>query len=351
MNIHLMKTTHLILCLIALIFTNCSKNDDNDNSSASTHIVDQVAFLLYDATTDAISYYHNGEVVALNSDNGDVIVKDITIDANTVYAAGNQKINDIWNIALWKNGVLDTNTPTYSNHCYVEAIAIDNGDIYLAGRRIYDGNVIDAAYWRDNTYKVLPKISDKSFANDIMVSNSLVAVAGWHSQPLSPSTASVWENDILFHPNGSELVGNIAYCLYNNGTNPIYGGYKSIDGSFQPTVWDKNGVILTFALAQGKSGQIGKITNFQNDIYTLLITSQLVNGNQTRAVELWKNGLFQETLVETIDGTVRALFLEEVNNDLYYAASSETAVVFKTFENTLDIPIELDGKTIFRIEK
>jgi len=340
-----MKNKHLVLSLLIVLLTfSCSKDDDNSTTQPINEI-DQVAFLLYDLADDTYSTYYKGEVSSLNSPNGNVIIKSISKEGNDVYTAGSQKINDIWNVALWKNSILDTNTPINNERCYIEAIDVDNGNIYLAGRRVYDDR-IDAAYWMNNTYNVLAKSKDNALANAIKVDNNLIAIAGQQYQTLGPTNAAAWENNTIYEINGTEVINNIAQCVYNDGSNPIYGGYKLVENVFAPIIWDKNGPTSTYTLPTGKSGIIIKLTKFQNAIYTLINTNISVNDSQTRAVELWKNGVFQETIIEVVDENVLALFLGEINGKLYYAASSDTSTIFKTFDETLSLPINVTQKKV-----
>jgi len=161
--------------------------------------------------------------------------------------------------------------------------------------------------------------------------------------------ASAWENNTLYEINGAEFVDNTAQCVYNDGSNPLYGGYKRVESVFTPIIWDKNGPVSTYTLPTGKSGIIRKLTKYQNSTYALINTNITINGSQTRAVELWKDGVFQETIIEEIDGSVTPVFLGEINGKLYYAASSNTSNVFKTFDETLSLPIEVTQKKMVGI--
>ena len=331
--------------LLIINLGSCSSDDDSFSPNVPEN---QVAFLLYDLAEDSYSYFYKGEITPLTSVNGSVIVKDMVMYKEDLYTVGSQKINDIWSIALWKNGVLDTSTPVYPERCYIEAMDIDNDKIFLAGRRVF-ADRIEAVLLKDNVYQALGIQNESTFTNDISVINNLPAIAGRKSRSFSESAAIVWENDVLIELEDYTSINSTANCVLNDGLIPIYGGYKNDNGVFLPVTWDRNGIITTYTLPDNSSGQIEKIYRFENDVYALINSNKLVDGKQLRKIELWKNGIQQQVLVEATDSTVRSIFLGEIGGKLYYAAGSNTNFVFKSANGDYEMPDQLTGKIIIGI--
>ena len=338
---------HILFVFTALFLFNCSKNDDGPTT---TPITEQVAYLLYDEATDGYSTYYKGQLTTLNAENREFAAEDIAVDNGILYTGGYQKINGDWDIALWKNGVLDPNTPVYTERCYVTAIAVNNGDVYIAGRRIYPDR-IDAAYWLNNTYNALPKTVQTSIANDIHVENNLVSIAGYQSASFGDTLASAWENGSFYYIGSGEINKSIAYCTYNDGTNALYGGYKTVDGKSAPSIWDKNGYIATYNLPDSKSGNISQILKFQEDIYTLIEVTEFDGNTSNKSVELWKNGTFLEEVLPPSTENGNGFFLDVIDGNVCYAANRQSILVFKSLDKTFSLPSAINGKWVFAIAK
>ena len=332
---------------LLLIINLCSCSSDDDSSR---HAVpeNQVAFLLYDLAEDSYSYFYKGEIAPLTSVNGSIVVKDMVVYKEDLYIVGSQKINDIWSIALWKNGVLDTSTPVYPERFYTEAIDIDNDKIFLTGRRVFTDR-IEAVLLKDNDYQALGIQNESTFTNDISVFNNVTAIAGRKSRSVSESAAIAWENNALIEFDDYTSINSTANCVLNDGIAPLYGGYRNDNGSFVPTIWDRNGNVASYMLPDNRSGQIEKIYRFENDLYSLISTNKFVDGKALRKIELWKNGIQQEVLIEETDANVRSIFLGEIGGKLYYAAGSNTNFVFRSANEDFEMPNQLTGKLVVGI--
>lgn len=333
-----MRNVNKIMIIVLIIFMSCSQDDNIPNNIINN---EPIAFLLYNTSKDSYAYYYNEKIVPLASLNGDIISKSISLSNSTVYIGGSQKINNVWNPAIWTNGVLETQTPTFDSSYYIESIWAQKGSVYTAGRRSLGNNII-ATTLKDNIKSDLSMTKNYSVASRIRVSESIVAVAGRQTTIASHgnniNSPAVWENGILFElPLPANGTSGLTYCVYNNDSKPLYGGYSEINGKWVPTLWNKKDILQTIDLPENKSGVVQDVINFKGDIYTLIKAFKLENGAYVRTIELWKDDEIVETLV-TSNQAVFEISFTVVGDQLVYGGRSNTEVIIKTLQGNYEIP-------------
>lgn len=246
------------------------------------------------STSGTPTYWKNGAAVQLSAQTG--FTFSIFVSGTDVYCLG--AIGTTY--YTWKNGtptalntnsvtVIGSNASSYLNN----AIAVSNGDVYVAGSRYLAGTTtLKATYWKNgNPVDITDGIHTGSAkASAIFISGSDIYVAGTE-EVRDPGTGGIinqaprlWKNGVsisLTTPANS-LFNRVSSILVK-GADVYIGGQYNGAGA----VW-KNGTMIntsTYALAEN----ISSIFLYNNtDLYVTGASSS--SGNNC----YWKNGNFVE---------------------------------------------------------
>jgi hypothetical protein len=244
------------------------------------------------STSGTPTYWKNGAAVQLSAQTG--FTFSVEVSGTDVYCMG--AIGTTF--YTWKNGtptVLNSNSLTViGSGAYLNnAIAVNNGDVYVAGAR-YLGNstILKATYWKNgNPIDLTDGVhSGSAKASAIFISGSDVYVAGTE-EVRDPGTGGLinqaprlWKNGVSVSLNtpANSLFNSISSILVK-GTDVYIGGQYNGAGA----VW-KNGSMIstsTYAVAEN----VSSIFLYNNtDLYITGASSS--SGNNC----YWKNGNFVE---------------------------------------------------------
>lgn len=241
------------------------------------------------AKSNTPTYWKNGTEVQLSTQTGNTF--STIVSGTDVYFLG--QFNGVY--YTWKNGtptaLTKTSTSTNiiggynSSYCQSNTLAVNNGDVYVAGAESLNGStILKATYWKNGTpIDLTTGLSGSAWADAVYVSGGDVYVAGIQVTS-SGNQPCIWKNGtptLLAMP-----AGGLAYfvnCILVDGTDVYAGGQVNSVG----VVW-KNGVMIntaSYALAE----QVSSIFLYNNkDLYVTGASSS--SGNNC----YWVNGNFVE---------------------------------------------------------
>lgn len=197
--------------------------------------------------TDTITYWKNNEKIRLPDPLGFSQANySITVSDGNIYVTGTtHEIPDLnYGAVYWKNSgnaVHLVPKEVTVHQSSGQAIAVSNGDIYIAGYLDYK-----AIYWKNGTPVALPVDTtffyNFSTANSITINQGNVYVAGTVNLhptfiPTNESIATYWKNNVPVRLTR----GSVANAITVSG-NDIYiaGGIYGADGLTRAAYW-KNG--------------------------------------------------------------------------------------------------------------
>ncbi|QEC77653.1 IPT/TIG domain-containing protein [Mucilaginibacter ginsenosidivorax] len=246
-------------------------------------------------TANVPTYWKNGTAVQLSSQTGYTF--SIVVSGTDVYCLG--QINGTYYV--WKNGTatqLTTTTVTNiggsgTSNYLNNALAVSNGDTYVAGARyLGTSTILKATYWKNGTpIDITDGIhSGNAQATAICVSGGAIYIAGFEEirDPASGGIINkaprLWKNGIsipLTTP-GNSLFNSVSSILVSGGDVYVGGQYNGAGA-----VW-KNGTMLTpsaYAVAENVSS-----------LFLYNNTDLYIGGASSSSGEngYWKNGDFVE---------------------------------------------------------
>jgi hypothetical protein len=121
----------------------------------------------WDRSPDGFSYlgprcWKNSSSLPLSTTTPRAVATSIVVSGNTTYVAGQDNDNAVY----WKNGIENL----VNNGCLVNAIAVNEDDLYFAGQAAFANvNTPSALFWRNNI--AFPLDNDQGTANAIIVTN------------------------------------------------------------------------------------------------------------------------------------------------------------------------------------
>ncbi len=205
-----------------------------------------------------------------------------------IYIAGNE--NNI--PKYWKNSVGKT-LPLSPTMIYglASAIAIGNGNVYLAGEE--GNNTISqrAVYWRNDTvYSLHTSSSLASSANCIAIAGKDVYVGGDETEAgnTTGSTAKIWKNGTgISLSDGLKVASVLAITVA--GADVYAAGFENVGSTIfsrRPKYW-KNGVAVSIG-TNNNEGFLTGIVVSGSDVY---VTGYEVNDSGVAVAKFWKNGV------------------------------------------------------------
>jgi hypothetical protein len=243
-------------------------------------------------------YWKNGKRTSLGDSTEASFATDLTLNGPDLYVAGTHGSTTPGVEAnYWKNGQLIPlpspslqGSPTYPS--FGVGIAVNGTDIYVTGTLNVPGNLSVAACWKNGVVQFLGDTTAGagSEAGAIAINNGDIYIAGQtFANSLGTSVAAYWKNGkIIQLPNDSSY--SYASGIAVNGTRVYLAGYQEKTES--ATLWN-NGMITTLSNDGYKIGSAGSIALDGADVY---VGGGLSNGTTASEVTVyWKNG----TLVTT----------------------------------------------------
>jgi len=244
------------------------------------------------STSGSPTYWKNGAAVQLSAQTG--FTFSVVVSGTDVYCMGGIGTT----FYTWKNGApttLNSNSLTVigSGTYLNNAMAVNNGDVYVAGAR-YLGNstILKATYWKNgNPVDITDGIhSGSAKASAIFVSGGDIYVAGVEDVR-DPGTGGLINEAPRLWKNGVSVpINTPANSIFNSVSSILVKGADVyIGGQYNGTgaVW-KNGTMIntsSYALAEN----VSSIFLYNNtDIYATGASS--ASGNNC----YWKNGSFVE---------------------------------------------------------
>ena len=266
------KILQLILLLgLAFVFIACDINGDSGDDS-DTDDSNGVYVAGYITNSDDITvavYWKDGDLIELTDGTSDAEARAIAVDGDDVYVVGYESDKGVY----WKNGTeieLEDGEIAYS-------IAIDDGDVYIAGNAT-GGNRTIAAYWKNDSIVKLTDGTNYAYAYSVAVDGDDVYVAGY--EYISSDTGAVyWKNGTEVELEDGEKARSIAV---DDGDIYVAGDEWNEDDERQLTYWI-NGTVYD-DLVSGKSYALSIVVN-EGDLYIAGYRS-----NAPCLAEYWKNG-------------------------------------------------------------
>lgn len=199
-----------------------------------------------------------------------------------VYVAGSANVNGANNAryaiaAYWKNGSLvKLSDSTAAAQGY--AIAVNNGDVYVAGYiATHASNVQVACYWKNGQKTDLTDGSTMASASSIAIYNGIVYVAGSVYNKQGYNVATLWKNGVATQLSDGTQNASISAIAIDSGD--IYlAGTDGSDGK----IW-KNGVATAVSRPVSEIASLSAVAVQGADVYAAGFTS---GGGAT----YWKNG-------------------------------------------------------------
>lgn len=224
-----------------------------------------------------------------------------------VYLAGFIVANGYSTIAtFWKNGVA-TKLAGETQNSSAKAIAVNGGDVYIAGS-VSNGNSSFpvAVYWKNGVEVQLTDSLPNTSANAIAISGNDIYLAGTMND-----VATVWKNGVATRLDNGNY--SAAYGIAVSGNDVYVAGFTYSDPiRFSPTIW-KNGVETK--LAYGNISSVASsVSVIGNDVYVV--------GCSDNSATLWKNGT--PTVFDVRSSQYESFAVASKGSDVYLVRSSIT---------------------------
>ena len=235
---------------------------------------------------------------------------------------------------VWKNNILiynwsDTSTP-FVNDAYFD----ENGDTYLAG---YCSDTLlqsAASVWKNDA--LLTTVPFAAF-NCILLKDDALYTAGFMTDTVhNHSIATVWGNgEILFTPSDPNLDASIHAICFDDEGNLLSAGYQlNPDWTSKAIIWRNNDTLFVL---DAENADILDMQYHNSDVYAAGYVQEAANTFAT----LWKN----DEIIFQIDSTYSKInALCHYDDTLYFAGQvNEQLVVWKDSEILYAIDVEGDA--------
>jgi hypothetical protein len=246
-------------------------------SNTTTAIVDTVYITGTEANRAKI--WVNGIGTALSSNQSSAYY--IYLQNNDVYVTGADNNAGVSVPVYWKNGTANS-LPNSGNICYPYGIAVNGGDVYIAGLEYLSGSPSsNAKLWKNSIVTNLPSNGTSAQAWSVTVSGTDVYVVGLEKDATSSVDYPIlWKNGVRqILPNGG---GGGAYSVFVSGVDVYVSGFSGVPPFTQPVYW-KNGVMQVLPSTGPELGFAFSIFVSGTDVYAA--------GKDYNYATLWKNGI------------------------------------------------------------
>lgn len=170
----------------------------NNVRARAIHVENGVPYTAGDTTNDDVMYCWEGTTYTMTREKPGIFVEDVFVSGGDVYIAGTYETDDEppKHVACyWMNGarveLAEGEDGTRAN-----AIAVHDGDVYVAGAVVGDGGDRKAIYW-DNTTQIILAEDVSASAVDVDVHGGDVYVAGQYWSG-STTSACYWRSGQFF---------------------------------------------------------------------------------------------------------------------------------------------------------
>ncbi len=163
--------------------------------------------------------------------------------------------------SYWKNGIISKLTDSTGN-ADAYAIAIDNGDVYVAGyTTAKTGTNTVATYWKNGKEIHLTNSSTNASASAILIYNGIVYVTGSVYNSNGINVATIWKNGVATQLSDGTQNAYVAAITISNGDVYLAGA----DGN-SGKIW-KNGVATTINYPGSAVVSLSSITVNASNVY------------------------------------------------------------------------------------
>ena len=224
-----------------------------------------------------------------------------------------------------------TNTPTYWKNGTAVQLSNQTGNtfsIYVSGPDLYCLGLMHNAYyvWKNGTPTALNTTALSSIGgtnagsylnNAMAVDNGNVYVAGFQYLPQSTITkATYWKNGNPIDLTDGTAGNAWATAVYVSGPDLYVAGVAAVSGGYAPRLW-KNGISVPL-VTPSASLYVGvsSILVVGTDVY--------VGGEFAGAGAVWKNGTMINTATYSVAENVSSMYLYN-NTDLYITGASSSS--------------------------
>jgi hypothetical protein len=181
-----------------------------------------VAGLALDANwKNSATLWKNGVAQTLATGGNSIYAYDVCVSGSDVYVAGctsysGGEYDGDNRPALWKNGELQTleeidEADDWVSSGYARAVAVSDGNVYVAGRQMYYNTMFKkATAWTNGTAQMLSNnISD---AYSVCIHRGNVYVAGDAQNSAGVNVATLWKNGQIYWQSDDESTSS-ATCV------------------------------------------------------------------------------------------------------------------------------------------
>jgi hypothetical protein len=359
MKLKLREEIKLITLFIILLFTACSKDNNNDGTGPDTgangnynpsntkpdiylagfeltdsginakywkngagtvlgkgiatslYVSDSDVYVAgYDVVSSGRSraiYYKNGKINVLTDDSQEAKTCSIYASASNVIVAGYIFNGSYKVITLWIDDtpIALSGGTTYAN---VFSMAIYGSDIYVLGNE-YNGSKYVIKYWKYNGQ--VTSLSDAQYATSIFQSGSDTYVSGSERNSKGISEATYWKNGIATVLGNGK--GDLATAIYASGKNVYVAGIEDKgtgNGDYLVKYW-KNGIPYLLNDAQAYAGTFVSSSIYVNGNDLYIAGFGNTNANGIDVAMYWKNGVAIPLSDGTLNEYVTSLFVKE----------------------------------------
>jgi hypothetical protein len=208
-----------------------------------------VAGYEYTASNKIVAkYWKNAVAVTLTDGTKDARANAVVVSGSNVYVAG----YDGKFAKVWKNGTVLSTLTDGVNSAEATAITLAGIEVFVAGR---DGNV--SKYWRNGNAVALTDGKVVSRTSAIAVSNGDVYVAGYEDNYLAYGVAKYWKNGVAVDlgqkdtGSGTSSIAVLGNDVYVTGHEYLFSGSKTLVAKY----W-KNGKAKNLSTTQSLANAI-----------------------------------------------------------------------------------------------
>ncbi|KQC32874.1 hypothetical protein AAU57_05760 [Nonlabens sp. YIK11] len=301
------------LFILGMVTFSCSNDDDAAAVDPSPELVILAAKDVNG--TEIVSIKSESETIPLEMlpDNN---VSAMTVDNGIVYTSGYYKNNNEWNGVFWQGTAAQRLTDT-GNRVYTVDIAIDKGDIYIAGREIVPGTSNLAKVWKNG---VLKDLETPSFAlsipNAIAIKGGESYTCGYIRPTLGGSSrAVIWKDQMLMElPGNPNAVSADARAIVVAGEDHYVAGYESDQSSSIGKIWRNDQLLYSIRIPEA-SLVLESIDVYEGDVYTIGRTLS-TDGSGVRTLQYFKNNVSVAVLAQSAT-SANAIKIKVIDGDVY----------------------------------
>lgn len=216
---------------VATVWTNGVAHELTDTSSYDTYIAVEgpnlyathVEYSLDD--TRPIKVYKNNTFYGTvgNVDENHRFPKAIQVKGDKIYICGTERTDGTSYAKYWENGVENV-LSNINKSASADDMMILDGMVYIAGDEQNEENTFVAKYWKNGTAFDVTDGTNRAHAHSIYVDGNTVYTAGYENNQALKDVAKSWMNGSLLYEVGNGINSSVIESIVVDGANTYMAG-------------------------------------------------------------------------------------------------------------------------------